>query len=215
MAVTVRVEPIRKDIEVMLTELKSDGAAEAFREYAREQINEAKATNQSVLGRIPPFQTFVDGRPGASVESATARSTIVVEFELIAEALIWIAEQLEKFSPVGKVTGRLQHSPGLYKKSHILLADGVEVQVSQQIALAEEYVFINAVPYARKIERGSSSQAPNGVYQAVAALARGRFSNLARITYGFRTVIAGVIVGGRRGNRSAERNPAIIVRMRS
>ena len=69
---------------------------------------------------------------------------------------------------------------------------------------ADEYVFINTVPYARKIERGSSSQAPDGVYQAVAMLARDRFGNVARITY---------LVPDLSKRERSERNPAVIVRL--
>lgn len=206
MALTSRIEPIRKDVEVFIADLRGPAAAEQFREFARQEIEEAKQINRSVLGRVPPFQMYIDGSKSSSLASVKGSSTILVEFELIAEALIWIAEQLEKFSPV---------KSGRYKRSHVLLADGSEVEVSAQIRLAEEYVFINTVPYARKIERGASSEAPNGVYQAVAALARGRFGNLARISYGFRTVIGGSIVGGRAGNRASNRNPAIIVRLRA
>jgi hypothetical protein len=73
--------------------------------------------------------------------------------------------------------------------------------------LAEEYTFINTVPYARKIERGSSRQAPDGVYQAVANLARRKFTKLAKITFSYRTVLGGT------GGAKSERNPAIIVRI--
>jgi hypothetical protein len=73
-------------------------------------------------------------------------------------------------------------------------------------APAQQYVFVNTDPYARKIEGTkqkppSSPQAPDGVYQAVATLAR-KFSNLAKITFSYQTVAGG------------ERNPAIIVRLR-
>jgi len=75
-------------------------------------------------------------------------------------------------------------------------------------------VFLNIQPYARKIERGQSSQAPDGVYQAVATLAQRRFGNVAKITFSYRTAIGGAIIGGRKGDRSDLRNPAIIVSLR-
>ena len=207
MAVTVKIDPIRKDVEFIIANLRGAAAGQQFRQYANETIEEAKQINRSILGRVPPFQVFVNGSKTGSVPAALKVSdTVFVEFEFIAEALIWISQQLEKFSPV---------KSGRYKRSHVLLADGSEVEVSAQIPLAREYVFINTVPYARKIERGSSSEAPNGVYQAVATLARGRFGNLARITYGFRTVIGGSMIIGRAGNRAANRNPAIIVTLRA
>ena len=91
-------------------------------------------------------------------------------------------------------------------------------------------MFLNAQSYARKIERGQSSQAPDGVYEAVAAMAARRFGNVARIRFGFRSVQEGALVPnaevsalrrdlGRRGasevvKREREtRQPAIIVAM--
>ncbi len=203
MAVTVRIEPIRKDIEVLVRDLSDDAAAQ-FASFASDQIEDAKEINRSVLGRVPPFKIAVDGSQVTSLNSVKADSVVVVEFELISEVLIFIAEQLQMHSPV---------KGGTYRRSHVLLADGHEVEPRGQIELAEEYVFVNTTPYARKIERGSSSQAPDGVYQAVASLARGRFRTVGRISYGFRTVVSGRIATGRKGNRASNRNPAIIVRL--
>ena len=52
-------------------------------------------------------------------------------------------------------------------------------------------VYLNIQPYARKIERGESPQFPDGVYQAVAAIASRRFSNLAKITFTFEAPVGG------------------------
>lgn len=210
MSVRTRVEPIDRDIALMLQEGSPKANAAAFAEFAREQISEAKETNRSILGRAPRSKTFVDGREGAALESVKPDGVIVTEFELVNDVLRWVADQLEMHSPVG--SGRDPH-PGLYKKSHTLFADGQEVSVGAVLPAAEEFVFINLVPYARKIELGSSSQAPDGVYQAVAILAQRRFGNIARISFGYRTAISGSFVGGRLGNKSENRNPAIIVRL--
>jgi hypothetical protein len=203
MAVTVRIEPIAKDIEVLIGGLKGADASRLLAAFAADEIAEAKDTNASVLGRVPPFKIYVDGKQGAPLESVRPDGVIVVDFELVSDVLIWISQQLATFSPV---------KTGTYKRSHVLFADGVEVDPTAVVPAAEEYVFMNSVPYARKVERGSSSQAPNGVYEAVSVLARQRFKNLARITYGFRTAISGSLIGGGQGDRASNRNPAIIVR---
>ena len=80
-------------------------------------------------------------------------------------------------------------------------------------------MFLNTQPYARKIEgdlsrEPSSKQAPEGVYEAVATLAQRRFGNVAMIRFSYRTPIDGAIAGGRMGDRSTRRTPAIIVRLR-
>jgi hypothetical protein len=197
MALKTRVQPISRDLELFLSEqlgLKARSAMLA--EFAAETIEEAKAQNKQVLGVVPPYEVYVDGREGAPLASVKPDGVIRAEFELINEALTWIYQQLEKHSP--RLTGQ-------YASSHVLFADGTETSVTNP-APAQEYVFINTTPYARKIEgtKGrppSSPQAPDGVYQAVATLAR-KFSNVAKITFSYRTVADG------------ERNPAIIVRLR-
>jgi hypothetical protein len=161
--------------------------------FAAETIEEAKTQNKQVLGVVPPYDVFVDGREGAPLASVKPDGVIRAEFQLVNEALAWISTQLQLHSPV--LTGR-------YAKSHELFADGVDTENPNIAPPAEEYVFMNIQPYARKIERGMSPQAPDGVYQAVATLAQRRFGNVARITFSYRTVTGG------------ERNPAIIVRLR-
>lgn len=204
MAIRTRLQPIDKDISLFLREMSPQKQSQMLAQFAAEQITEAKETNRKILGRTPPYHTFVDGRKDVPLDTVKPSGIIVAEFELVTEALEWIADQLWKHSPV--LTGR-------YREAHTLLADGVEVNLAGVIPPAEEYVFINPLPYSRKIERGSSSQAPDGVYQAVAVLASRRFGNVARITFSYRTVLGGKLIGGKAGDRSSERNPAIIVRL--
>ena len=192
MATTIRIQPFVRDVRVLIGDLEGDEASELFAAFAEAEIEDAKASNAAALGRVPPYKIFVDGVQGAALESVKPNGVIVAEFELVQDVLVWIAEQLFKFSPV---------KSGLYQKSHELFADGKHVEaLGQLIPLAEEYIFVNTVPYARKIERGLSSQAPEGVYQSIAALARQRFGNIARTSYTFATLPGG------------ERNPAIVVK---
>lgn len=204
MAVSVKLEPISRDIAVFLDDIAPKGRNIA--PFARALIQEAKDQNRRVLGVEPPSKTFVDGRLGAPLESVNPISgTIVVEFELVGDVLRYIGEQLVIHSP---------HLTGRYERSHKLFADGIEVEPSSVLTtFADEWVFINTQPYARKIERGSSSDAPDGVYQAVAVLARRRFGNIAKIGFTYRGIIGGVSAGGRAGNRSENRNPAITVKL--
>lgn len=207
MALRTKVDPINRDIEVLFAQDLSPKARSAtLAAFAGEAIEEARQTNRRVLGAVPPHTVTVDGQEGAPLMSVKPDGIIRAEFELVNEALAWINTQLQMHSPV--LSGR-------YAKSHELFADGVDTENPNAVPPAQEYVFLNIQPYARKIERGQSSQAPDGVYQAVATLARRRFGNLARIDFSYRTAIGGSVVGGRAGDRSDMRNPAIIVRMRS
>jgi len=172
--------------------------------FAAEGIEDAKQINKRALGRVPPYDVYVDNREGAPLTSVKPDGVIRAEFHLVNEALAWIMTQLQMHSPV--LTGR-------YASSHELFADGVDTENPNNAPPAEEYVFLNIQPYSRKIERGLSPQAPDGVYQAVATLAQRRFGNVAKITFSYRTAISGEIIGGKAGDRSELRNPAIIVRL--
>jgi hypothetical protein len=191
MAVSVRIESVAKDVDVLVGDLKGTAASQFLAEFAREQIEEVKNDNASVLGRVPPFKVFVDGQANASIDSVKPNGVVVAEFELVSDVLIWISQQLTTHSPV---------KSGRYKRSHILFADGVEIDAQAKvIPVAAQYVFTNTVKYARKIETGMSSSAPDGVYQGVAVLARQKYRSIARISYTFMTIAGG------------ERNPSIIV----
>lgn len=207
MALAAKVEPIDKDVDLAIDQtLSPEAQAKILAEEARGLINEAADINRRALGRIILPRIYVDGQQTAQLERVRPNGVIIAEFDLIVEALQWISRELTLVSPV--LSGR-------YAKSHALFADGQEVEVDAHVPPdASEYVFMNTQPYARKIERGLSSKAPDGVYQVVAALASRRFGNLARITYGFRTAIGGRFILGRAGNRASDRNPAIVIRMR-
>ena len=167
---------------------------------ARDILAEAQQENRAALGMAPPYQTFVDGREGAPLESVNPdRGHIVFEFELIGETLAWIGEQLIIHSPV---------LTGAYQKSHILLADGVEINVDGTIPPAENYVFVNTQPYARKIERGLSEQAADGVYEVVTELAKRRFGNAALIRFTYISPTGGAAEVGKKTRQM--RKPAIM-----
>lgn len=207
MALRTKVDPIDRDLQLLFAQdLSPQARSKQLAEFAAESIEDAKETNRRVLGVVPPHTITVDGKEGAPLASVRPDGIIRAEFELVNEALAWINTQLQMHSPVRS---------GRYAKSHELFADGVDTENPNNPPPAQEYVFLNIQPYARKIERGQSSQAPDGVYQAVATLARRRFGNVARIDFSYRTAIGGAVVGGRAGDRSDMRNPAIIVRLRN
>lgn len=205
MSLKTRVEPIDRDIDLMLSEeLSPKAQSQQFAQFAGAQIEDAKQTNRQILARLPRYTVSVDGRQGAPLESVKPDGYVIAEFELFNDVLTWIADQLDRVSP--RKTGR-------FRKNNTLFADGIETQVGAVLPDASEFVFINTTPYARKIERGASSQAPDGVFQVVATLAQRRFGNIAKISFTYRTAIAGAFVGGREGNKSDLRNPAILVKV--
>lgn len=201
-----RVEPLDRDIALILKEELGPGArSKILAQHARKALQEGKEQNRRVLGRVPPHKTFVDGIEGQSEDRVRPDGRIVYEFELIGEALTWIGDMLVRNAPFRS---------GRFRRGFRLFADGQEVEAGKPVPPAQEYVFLNIEPYARKIERGLSPQAPDGVFEAVAAMGRGRFGNMARISFSFRTPVGGSIGRGRAGNRSNDRTPAIIVTVR-
>lgn len=195
-----RAEPIDKEIVLFLDGLADAGVSASFAELAGGAIDEATDINARALGRAPLFTTYVDGRANAPLDTVKKEGVIVTEYELMIEVLAFIHQQLNQFSP---------YRTGRYRSSHVLLADNVEITIdtptlAPQLTGADEYVFINTTPYARRIEKGSSTKAPDGVYQAVANVARRRFTKVAKITFAYRTIS---------GEFGRQRNPAIIVRI--
>lgn len=229
MALRVKIDPIERvttatlRADLSLPEQKAAAAA-----FARQGIEDAKAHNKRVLGAIPPYVTTVDGRQGAPLESVNPYGgQIITEFELVGEVLVWIATELVARSPMPGIS---PFSSGLYSNSHMLFADGVEVDASSVVQQAEEYVFLNPLPYSRKLEIGKTKSGrdflvsvPNRIYERTADDAKRRFSNIARIKFSYRSPIIGYQAAGTAGAALSKRGgieretrvPAIIVTMRA
>lgn len=184
MPISAKIDPIERDLAVLFPDdLSPEGRSHALAAFAREALSDAETQNRQALGRVPDHETFVDGRRGVQPEMVRPDGTIVFEFELLEEVFEWIEAMLILHSPVRS---------GRFARSHLFFADNVEVDLARA-PQATEYAFLNTTPYSRKIERGLSSQAPDGVFEAVAVLAGRRFGNLARIRFGYRSLPAGAI----------------------
>ena len=187
--------PISREIEALISaNLSREAQSRQFAEFARGELVKADDLNAESFGKAPEHITIVDGRRGASEDTNKGDgATIEYEFQtVLADLFEWIGEQLVTHSPVG--SGKDPH-PGLFAKSFLFFADGVEVDPSHPVPKASEYVFLNTQIYSRKIEAGESPQAPDGVFEAVAALASRRFGNIARISFSYRTAISRIFHG--------------------
>lgn len=221
MAIVTKIEGFDRDIAfIVANDLSSDAQSAALADFAQDEIDDTRVRNAEATGRLPDYEVTVDGRRGAPLDSVRPSGVIVAEFNLLLDLFAWVALQLDTHSP--KRSGR-------YAGSHVFFADGQE---AEPLAApdAVEYVFVNAQPYARKIENGLSRQAPDGVYQTVAALAWRRYSNVARIGFGYRSMVGGAVgnwagrtklqstapsrnvVGSSRRRDWLTRQPAIIIR---
>lgn len=197
MAISTRIAIVNRSAEAFFSEdLSPEGRSRELAAFALRNLTEAQETNRKALGGIPPHNTIVDGFKGRPEEAVRPDGVIVHEFEVINDMFAYIDLLLIKHSPVLK---------GDYRRSHVLYADGVEIDPSgANLPEAAEYVYMSALPYSRKIERGLSRQAPSGVYEVTAALANRRFGNLARAIFSYRSPLGGyVALGGRRGGKKA------------
>jgi hypothetical protein len=221
MAAVARIEPLTRDIQTIIrADLSPAVRSRVLAQFARETINEAAEINRRAFGKVSPYQTFVDGRRSETLDRVRPDGMIVAEFDLISHLLGFVSEQLWAHSPVK--TGR-------YRKSHRIFADGALVgevanntralvapggRWTSGMVDAREWVFVSVAPYARRIERGWSPQAPDGVYQAVAALARRRFGQVAKVQFTYRAVIGLYGSAPRRRSRQARadtQQPAIVI----
>lgn len=207
------------------------GAAVA--DFAMTAVTAVQIANRVALGYSPAYRSFVDGVASTALERVKLDGgKIEFEFEIsqIDDVLRWIAKALYDASPFRS---------GDYRNGHTLLADGEPIDVNGNIPQdVSEFCFVNVVPYARKIEIGTTEggrpfvvQVPPNVYERVTQRAQHEFGERANIRFEFRSVDEGKI--GRwsrtssargmarhhRGNKPARtlgewlrRQPAIIVK---
>jgi hypothetical protein len=169
------------DIAALLEEDLSPAALSAeLAAFAREQLAEAQTINANALGFTPQHTVAVDGVAGASEDRVRPDGVIVYTFDLIPDVFAWIAAELEAFAPV--LSGR-------FRRSFAFFVDGILTDLAGEIPEGREFVFLSSVAYAGKIEGEhkppESYQAPNGVFEAVAALARMRYPQL-EISFSYR-----------------------------
>lgn len=207
MAVRTRIQPLEQTLRLVVDRALSPKAqSAAVAAYARQKLKEAQQQNQRVLGRVPAHREFVDGSEGKALESVRPDGgRIAFTFEIAADLTGFILAELQRVSPVDS---------GDYRKSHMIFADGREVEAGADLAGVDEVVFLNPQPYSRKIEAGAMKMRVEGtsaVYQQAARAAQRRFGNLASIKFSYRAPISGA--ASRKAERAA-RVPAIVVVMR-
>jgi hypothetical protein len=197
MSVRTRVEPLDRDVKLIIDEMLSSAAQSAqFAAGAKQFLDEADDINRRVLGRVPRSHTFVDGSEGTPLASVKPDGVIVREYELVIDVLIFIADELRAASPVGRGPDKREGHPGFYKASHTLFADGTEVPAGGAIPDANEYVFLSDAPYTRKVEMRKT------IYEMTAAKANARFGNIAKTRFTWRSSFTDFGGGGSAGVRS-------------
>jgi hypothetical protein len=219
---TLRFKPMDREFIADLIGLSPKEQSAELAMFARVEIDKASDQNERVLGRRVSHEVFVDGSRGGNLERVKPDGVIVANFDLGTDIVEWIWSRIVENSPV---------LTGAFKRSHRLYADGVEVGSPADIpADVVEIVVTSLAPYARKLERGLSRQALDGIYEAVAAVAQKRYGRLAGIRFTYRSPISGASAlerwaranasnetGSARQRRKYQKNirqPAIMIRLR-
>lgn len=170
-------------------------------------VTAAKEANAKVQNTDPaPTLTIrhVDGVQGALEETVRSGGVIVYDyprFDLVADFAL---ETLKSLSPVSK---------GDYIQAHQLYLDGEPVSNLSTWRAGAQVLITNTVPYSRKIEIGAMKMRVPGtdhVYQQASVLVRRKYGDIIGIRFTFIGVEDGIIVRGKRGNRSSIRYPALI-----
>jgi hypothetical protein len=163
-----------------------DVQARLLADAAADILEQTGAANAAAFGGVPTSVTTVDGSATSDLSRVRPQGTIDRVYDVMPAVLKQIGDWLWQHSPVK--TGR-------YRRSHQLLAGGsliTEVDGadwSPPAALpAGPFTFASVVAYAEDIEPhdgkpGESRQAPDGVYQVIAALGSDAFGALATIHF--------------------------------
>lgn len=180
MALLRRVERIDYNTMVDMSEFIED--------IALETLAEEQARGFPKSGYI----TLVDGSATKPISNVLPLGKIQFQApEPIADIALEALSLLIKYSPVG--SGAAANRTGRYNEKHVVIFNGqiltglqslrraIDAQ-DQRIKQNDEIIIVNTQPYARKLERGYSSQSPSGIYKRVASIMRRKYGLIAFIS---------------------------------
>ena len=151
------------------------------------------------------FTRYVDGAQGAPEEAVRANGVITYVYNRVDVVVQFAMETLFDRSPV---------YTGAYRLAHTIFLNGVAVSNLKDWKPGSEVSIANFLPYSRKIEIGAMTMRQPGtdhVYEQAEQIVKRRYGNVATIIFTYRGIIGGGIVGGKPGNRSEVRYPALII----
>lgn len=196
-----RINAFAQQVDIWNSNLQGEVRRQLLVDTAYAARDAALAQDRAILGREPPYVTVVDGRPGASESSVRPGGTIVYLFNVggasLEKAVDAAYRLLLELSPV---------KTGQYQSHHIMLVNGQQAAVAagaEALKLSDTDVvsFVNLLPYSRKIERGLSSMAPDGVYETAQTALKATFGNLLNIGFSYDRYPGFGVGSARRGGR--------------
>lgn len=206
---TSTVASIRRQIALVTDAV---AGSDAMRRLIVETTRRETARIEAEQGVLPKT-LYVDGRKGAPLESVRPDGATETHFHALQIPVDWVYAEWVRQSPVGPPEG------GHYRDDIDLFVDGVRRDAAEggtvDVSQAREVVIVSLRPYARKLARGLSVQAPEGWIELIAREAKRRFGDMARIDFDYRTFGAPVsrrtaeVMTGRQ--RAQSRYPAIVI----
>ncbi|MFP5515472.1 MAG: hypothetical protein ACLGJC_20600 [Alphaproteobacteria bacterium] len=168
-------------IDRVIRVLRQGGEAavqKALAERVKEELGRVVVQSQP-----DTYRQWIDGKLGAPVASIAPSGIAYFEFSYIRTIIGFAAEQLRQSSPVDI------YAPDerIFEESHLLFCEGREVGTLKngadltfidRLDPRAEWVITNAQPYAGKLERGLSDQAPEGVFRLVASTVSRRYGSI-------------------------------------
>ncbi len=203
---TDEIALIDREVEAAAGWLSSPALRSAvLAETARAAIADTDRANDAAAGRDVAYRTFVDGASSDRLDAVRPDGEITAVWSVMDGVIETVLGLLRDASPV---------LTGAYRDAHAIVVGGAVVADAAAAAGAAAVVIVNTRPYARRIERGWSAQAPDGVYEGVAAIAAERLGNQARIRFIYAEAPGLAPFGRSRRERAAStRNPAISIEL--
>lgn len=195
------------------------GAIRIFRAAAKATIAEtqkalaalAKREHARVMQADPKparFVRSVDGIRGAREEVVKVGGVIRYNYDRLDEVVRFAMDTLFDLSPV--LSGR-------YRQSHTLFVGGANATNLADWDGISDIIISNPLPYSRKIELGLMTMRVPGtdqVYEQAEKIVRRRYGNSATVEFFYQGILGKITTGGRKGNKSDNRYPALRIRSR-
>lgn len=189
-----RLTAFSRQVQLFNDQLQGEFRRQALVTLAKTSLAEAEAHNAAILGRKPAHTTIVDGRQNAAEATVKPGGTIVYLFEVGAASLEGAIDQAFRLL-IQQAPYRSKRSganPATHYRDVFLLfqngdrRDFADLGRAVTFAPADEIWITNLQPYSRKLERGWSDQAPNGIFEVVTAVLRAKYGSVLNVKFSYR-----------------------------
>lgn len=136
-----------KQFQVVFNGMASgERRAAIMAQEAQRLLEETRATNAQILGRVPNFRQFIDGREGAAFEDVRPGGVIRVQFDVVTEVARFVVAILNAVSPYDPTPDGQPH----YRDRHFVIVDDVivdfpytEVETFDRMLIINDRVYSN------------------------------------------------------------------------